>query len=730
MKKKILLLLALLCTVVQGAWAWEGSGTEADPWLIKTTADLGEIATNVNSGAMTYAKKYFKLCNDLTYDNTRADNFTPIGGTINGNERPFSGNFDGCGHTISGIRFSKGGRQIGLFGRTGKSALIHNVILADAHIYAHYDVGGIVGYQYGGTVQNCTVESTVTIGSPYGIVKGYINFDVHNLGGIVGQNYGGKIEYCTSSVTFDKPSPGARVSTKDTNYGGICGYSVGNLRWNLTVGANIPFLDDGSYGAICGGQDGESGRLYENYYNNCTVADVANASNVGIHNAEAKGNGAKCIVMSGEGTEAKPYIIKSYTRWRIFACYVNNGDNFSGKYWKLTADINAAAMVGKSETKSFQGIFDGGGHTLTVDYKNSVAGAAPFSHVKNATIKNLRVAGTITAGAQYAGGIVGQSHGTLSLTGCASSVTINSSVSGNGLHGGLVGQLSGTDNTMSGCVFDGSFATTNGTTGCGGFVGSAESGGCTISNSLMSPVSVAAGMVGSTFNGNATINNCNYLWAENLPESQGTLSYSSSVTPAINGGQLTVTGGTGAAGIGSDDSTSPSGTLKIGYTNTTDFVQCNSYAVSSITFADNQKFRLDNTTTVATADNISGQKVIPYPKGSTADYPITISSTDEWNELASKVASGTVGGYRGQFIKLASDDVTVTAEHMMGSDSDHPFMGTFDGDGHTLRVSIGTESEPFAERFCGPFRCTYRATIQNLKTIGDIYTADINAGAR
>ena len=126
-KTKFLSVLVLLCAVVQGAWAWEGSGTEADPWLIKTTADLGEIAKNVNSGAKTYAKKYFKLCNDLTYDNTKTDNFTPIGGTINGN-----------------------------------------------------------GYQYGGTIQNCTVESTVTIGSPYGNVKGYINFDVHNLGGIVG----------------------------------------------------------------------------------------------------------------------------------------------------------------------------------------------------------------------------------------------------------------------------------------------------------------------------------------------------------------------------------------------------------------------------------------------------------------------------------------------------------------------------------------------------------------
>ena len=36
--KKIFLLLALLCTIAQGARAWEGNGSQSNPWLIKTTA--------------------------------------------------------------------------------------------------------------------------------------------------------------------------------------------------------------------------------------------------------------------------------------------------------------------------------------------------------------------------------------------------------------------------------------------------------------------------------------------------------------------------------------------------------------------------------------------------------------------------------------------------------------------------------------------------------------------
>ena len=44
MKKILLLLIALAASVA--AWAWDGSGTQADPYLIKTTDDLVTLATN------------------------------------------------------------------------------------------------------------------------------------------------------------------------------------------------------------------------------------------------------------------------------------------------------------------------------------------------------------------------------------------------------------------------------------------------------------------------------------------------------------------------------------------------------------------------------------------------------------------------------------------------------------------------------------------------------------
>jgi hypothetical protein len=59
----------------------------------------------------------------------------------------------------------------------------------------------------------------------------------------------------------------------------------------------------------------------------------------------------------------------------------------------------------------FQGIFDGTGHTLTINYDVTYGHAAPFSHISGATIKNLRVAGTIHTTNSLAAGVVGQTRG-------------------------------------------------------------------------------------------------------------------------------------------------------------------------------------------------------------------------------------------------------------------------------------------------------------------------------
>ena len=86
-----------------------GSGTETDPYLISSGADLKFFANDVNSGN-DYATKYIKLTENLDLDNL---SFDPIGNT----DAYFRGYFDGDNHTIKNLKIvSTSNKGIALFG--------------------------------------------------------------------------------------------------------------------------------------------------------------------------------------------------------------------------------------------------------------------------------------------------------------------------------------------------------------------------------------------------------------------------------------------------------------------------------------------------------------------------------------------------------------------------------------------------------------------------------------
>ena len=82
------------------AWAWNGTGTEADPYQISSTADWNTLATNVNNGSQTYSGKYFILMADITVTETISSG-TPATMVGTSDSNSFRGTFDGNGHTIT-----------------------------------------------------------------------------------------------------------------------------------------------------------------------------------------------------------------------------------------------------------------------------------------------------------------------------------------------------------------------------------------------------------------------------------------------------------------------------------------------------------------------------------------------------------------------------------------------------------------------------------------------------
>ena len=113
-----LLLPTVLSTTASGeVWSCQaadsfatGEGTEANPYQINTAEELALLAKKVNAGETSYASAYYRLTADIVLNESLED--TPNEWTAIGTDTtPFTGTFDGDGHTISGIVINKSGED-------------------------------------------------------------------------------------------------------------------------------------------------------------------------------------------------------------------------------------------------------------------------------------------------------------------------------------------------------------------------------------------------------------------------------------------------------------------------------------------------------------------------------------------------------------------------------------------------------------------------------------------
>jgi hypothetical protein len=141
----------------------------------------------------------------------------------------------------------------------------------------------------------------------------------------------------------------------------------------------------------------------------------------------------------GTGTEIDPYLISSETDLAALTDAVNSGTDYRYVHFLLTQDLTEiTTIVGEDGDHPFSGVFDGNGHTLTVNISANGSYAGVFGYAKYATIKNLGVKGSVrleAAGTAYAGGICGAlTHG--SIIGCYNTAVISASSSGGGAYAG------------------------------------------------------------------------------------------------------------------------------------------------------------------------------------------------------------------------------------------------------------------------------------------------------
>lgn len=164
---------------------------------------------------------------------------------------------------------------------------------------------------------------------------------------------------------------------------------------------------------------------------------------------------------SGSGTEDDPYLIATASQLAYLAYQVKWNTDYSGKYFKQTADIILANKPwtpigcmyssGYDVTRYFKGNFDGGGkkiYGLNVDKTSNSRGhdSGLFGCVSEASISNVTVIGRVDDGGYNgAGGIVGSMNYS-TMTNCTAEVTVR----GCFIVGGLCGSMS--NSTVSECT--------------------------------------------------------------------------------------------------------------------------------------------------------------------------------------------------------------------------------------------------------------------------------------
>ena len=448
----------------------------------------------------------------------------------------FQGTFDGGGHTITFNVDKRNYRDLRVKGlapfRWVCGATIKNLIVAGTFNNREGDyTSALVGNAFGSgnKIEDCVVKALVAGNSAAGFVGNLLNGDI-------------ALDGCVMTGVLHSVNRSAFIGWGNcdkqefTNCLYIRQSNQDNSNLDL-VKNDATLAMSNTYKTTPAGSKGTPADMYETEPTELgSVKKEYKHLTAYEHGIKYDGKWYKAATeFSGEGTAENPYIISSTEEWERFAYRVNQGNNYFNQHLKLTSDISVTKVVGTAEN-TFRGTFDGGGKTLTITYTGGDY-TAPFSYTTDATIKNLNVDGTINATGKYAGGIVGSAYGKLTLEGCRSSVAINSSVSGEAWHGGLVGYGANYNElSIDRCVFDGSFNTTTGSTHCGGLIGFKEGGTeystYTISNSFVKPQSVAAGMVSGSFigslrkDGEYPITNSYFVKTGDLPANQGIQAYS------------------------------------------------------------------------------------------------------------------------------------------------------------------------------------------------------------
>ena len=468
--------------------------------------------------------------------------FAPLG-TSSAN---FTGNFDGLGHTISGLTIKRPStNDVGLFGYAGAGCVIRNIGLLGGSISGQNFVGGLLGdslryvnISISNSYTTGSVSGSADVGGLAGRIQGstsnsYATGSVsgsYNVGGLVGATQFGSISnsYATGSVSGGGDNFGGLVG--DNYLGSISNsYATGSvsgrnfvgglLGYNYQVGSGSSISNNYATGRVSGNNDvggllgyNDGGNISNSYWNTATTGQASSAGGTGLSDADwhtaAKFVGFNFTTTPGASGNnwvmvdgGSPLLASEYSTTIVNAHQLQLISLALGARYTLGANIDASATSsGKdvwgsagfaplgTDTSSFSGSFDGQGHTvsgLTINRGTTNYVGLFGSADTGSAIRNIGLLGGRISGNVFVGALVGISDGSISNSYATGSVSGDSAV------GGLVGYSKGS--------IGNSYATgsVTGASNVGGLAGANQG---TVSNSYatgsVSGDSAVGGLVG------------------------------------------------------------------------------------------------------------------------------------------------------------------------------------------------------------------------------------------
>ena len=554
-----------------GTYVWDGTtdtswyenNKDAAEFSIGTAAELAGLAALVNGtakdadskqiAAVNFSGKTIKLTADIDLNSKE---WTPIG--TQGN--PFKGVFDGGQHSVANLKLENtddsGSAMIGLFGNINSGTVSNLTVSGEVSEGGIACDGGITGNAASATIVNCisSVKIIDTMGSYIGGIAGNIrgNTTIKNCsytgemsgveltcaGGIVGQiEDSGKVQNSYAVGPLAVPADGS-----GTFAGGIVGF--GGTAQNCYYLCKVNNVDKSVYVDETGAEQA----ITKTGEGTATKYMVSESELVTLLNEWAKANDAAAWenssvepyapVFKAEGDTPTPwngtdvdiswyvghesdteFSISTAAQLAGLAKLVNDGNNFSGKTIKLTADIDLNNQVWTpigTQGNPFKGVFDGGQHSVanlklenTDDSGSAMIGL--FGNINSGTVSNLTVSGEVSEGGIACDGGITGNAASATIVNCISSVKIIDTMGS--YIGGIAGNIRG-NTTIKNCSYTGEMSGVE-LTCAGGIVGQIEDSGKVQNSYAVGTLAVPADgsdtFAGGIVGYGGTAQNCYYL---------------------------------------------------------------------------------------------------------------------------------------------------------------------------------------------------------------------------